>query len=247
MMTQTNVFAHRGVSSQFPENTMAAFQAAVDVGADGIEFDVQLSKDDVPVVIHDHTLDRTTTGSGLVRSHTVKELKELSAGEWFHPGFKNEQIPTLTEVFIWAKHHSLLLNIELKGDVRERELISSTVLSLIVQFGLVDRVILSSFDHTIIHLIQQEMPQVETAVIVMAALHEPAFYLKRIGAYGYHFCSPLLLKTEAQDLMRKGNRLRPYTVNDREWMREYMDWGCDGIFTDYPKEALIIREERERA
>ncbi len=243
-MTQTKIFAHRGVSSRFPENTMAAFQAAVEVVADGIEFDVQLSKDNVPVVIHDLSLDRTTTGSGFVRAQTVKELKAHSAGLWFHADFEKEKIPTLAEVLNWAKSHSLVLNIELKGYVWDRKLVLTTVLPLIIQFGLQDRVILSSFDHKVIHLIQQEAPQLETAVIVVAALHDPVSYLNRMGTGSYHFCSPLLLEEEADALIKQGIRLRPYTVNDREWMNRYMEWGCEGIFTDYPQDALILRQER---
>lgn len=241
-MNDTKIFAHRGVSSQFPENTMAAFQAAVDVGADGIEFDVQVSKDHVPVIIHDHTLDRTTTGSGLVRSHTLEELQALSAGVWFHPSFEKEHIPALADVLKWGKNHSLLLNIELKGYVWDRRLILSSVLPLIEQYGLEKRVIISSFDHTLIHFVQEKAPQIETAIIVLAALYEPALYLKRMETSGYHFCSPLLLEEEAKALMKKGIRLRPYTVNDPDWMRQYMRWGCDGIFTDYPEEALIVRQ-----
>ena len=239
----TKVFAHRGFSSQFPENTMAAFQASADLGADGIEFDVQLTNDQVPVVIHDLTLDRTTTGKGLVRDYTVSELKSFSAGSWFSDTFKKETIPTLEEVLHWAKsHHCLTLNIELKGSVSDRKLIVASVLPLLKKYDIEDNIILSSFDHKSVHTLQKHNPYLETAIIVAAALYEPENYLRHVNVLGYHFSYVSLLEEEVKTLMRKGFRLRPYTVNEESWMKKFFEIGCDAIFTDEVEKALRIRE-----
>ncbi|OLS36688.1 hypothetical protein BTR22_11745 [Alkalihalophilus pseudofirmus] len=243
-MINTAIFAHRGASKFFPENTMSAFEAAHLYGADGIEFDVQLSKDLVPVVIHDATLERTTNGLGKVSSYTVEQLKSLSAGEWFGPRFKNEAIPTLEEVLIWASGSGMKLNIELKGAIHQRNHVIQTIIPLIKDYQLIDKVILSSFDHRVIYQAIQHSPEIETAVIVTAALHEPEEYVKRIvGARGYHFLSPLLLEEEARELIKSGVNIRPYTVNERDQLAIYMKWGCQGVFTDDPKLAIKVREQ----
>nr|WP_273843693.1 glycerophosphodiester phosphodiesterase [Halalkalibacter alkalisediminis] len=240
-MTGTKVFAHRGFSSQYPENTMVAFQASADIGADGIEFDIQLTKDHVPVVIHDLTLDRTTTGKGFVRDYTASELKKFSAGSWFSDTFKAETIPTLEEVLIWAKTHSLTLNIELKGSVADRNLTVATVLPLLKKYDLEERIILSSFDHKSVHTFQKHNPFLETAVIVAAALYEPESYLRHVNVLGYHFSYVSLLDEEVKALIKKGFRLRPYTVNEERWIKKFFELGCDAIFTDEVEKALRIR------
>ena len=97
------VVAHRGYSAQYPENTVSAFEAAIDAGADMIELDVCLTKDRVPVVIHDKTLERTTDGNGLVSELTLSKLKKLDAGSWFSPEFKGLTIPTLEEILLQIK------------------------------------------------------------------------------------------------------------------------------------------------
>ncbi|HEV8228512.1 MAG TPA: glycerophosphodiester phosphodiesterase family protein, partial [Candidatus Limnocylindria bacterium] len=97
-----SVVAHRGLSAEAPENTMTAFRRALEVGCDLVEFDCHLTADDVVVVIHDDTLDRTTNGSGYVRDRTVQEITALDAGSWFAPEFADEQVPTLDAFVAWA-------------------------------------------------------------------------------------------------------------------------------------------------
>ncbi|MED1603574.1 glycerophosphodiester phosphodiesterase [Alkalihalophilus marmarensis] len=238
-----DIFAHRGSSIDHPENTMAAFHAAYEIGADGIEFDVQLTKDLVPVVIHDETLDRTTTGSGVVSDYAVEKLKTLSAGTWFDPRYADETIPTLEEVLVWASDKHIKLNIELKGQVNQRELLIQKVIPMIQTYQLERRVILSSFDHVCIKKAKEMAPEIDTAVIVTAALYEPLSYLRSLDVEGYHYMSPLLLREEAGALIDAGVHIRPYTVNEQAILRRYMQWGCAGIFTDAPQLALNIRDE----
>ncbi|WP_100371867.1 glycerophosphodiester phosphodiesterase [Bacillus sp. FJAT-45037] len=240
-MSITKIFAHRGSSVNHPENTMAAFEAAYEVGADGIEFDVQLSQDLVPIVIHDATLDRTTSGRGLVSKHCIEELKRLDAGEWFAPNFREERIPTLEEVLIWATDKHVMLNIELKESVHQREQMIKTVIPLIKEYQLESSVILSSFDHVLISKLQRVAPGIETAVIVTAALFEPEHYIKQLGVTGYHFKSNYLLEQEAKKLINQGIQIRPYTVNEENVLEMYKTWGCAGIFTDDPELGVKVR------
>ncbi|WP_152608236.1 glycerophosphodiester phosphodiesterase family protein [Halalkalibacter okhensis] len=240
-MNQTKIFAHRGFSSQYPENTMAAFKAAVAANADGIELDVQLTKDEVPIVIHDETLDRTTSGTGLVQSHTLKEIKTLSSGAWFSERFQDEQVPTLEEVFVWSKNQQIVLNIELKGRTCDRQKVSSIIFPLIEKHRLEDQVIISSFDHKVIALCKEQAPMLETAIIAFAVLHEPVTYLRNVQTLGYHFYYKSLLDEEIAALIKSGIRLRPYTVNDVDQIKRFITLGCEAIITDQPKKAVDIR------
>ena len=108
---ETKIYAHRGASKYAPENTMPAFQLALDMNADGIETDVQLTKDGVPILIHDEKLKRTTTGSGYVKDYTLEELQQLDAGSWFDATFTGTKLITLEQLLQWIKPTYLLLNL----------------------------------------------------------------------------------------------------------------------------------------
>ena len=118
--------AHRGFKAKYPENTMTAFKAGVDAGAQMVELDVHLTRDHELVVIHDDTLDRTTNGEGPVDEYTLTELKRLDAGHWFHPRFAGEQIPTLREVLRQLSHR-VLINIEVKSDIEQNTPVSGVI------------------------------------------------------------------------------------------------------------------------
>ena len=109
------VVGHRGAMGHCPENTLASFERGLELGADWIELDVHLSRDDALVVIHDETVDRTTNGHGAVRDHTLAELKALDAGGWFGPEYAGQRIPTLDEVLAWARQRDTIVDIEIKN------------------------------------------------------------------------------------------------------------------------------------
>src|SRR5574337_198102 len=117
-LVETQIFAHRGSKSNRPENTLAAFTEAVRVGADGIELDVHLTKDNQIVVIHDESIDRTTNGIGLIRDLTFKDIRQYSAGAWFDTQYKFEKVPLLSEVLdlLCDRNFTGILNIEIKTD-----------------------------------------------------------------------------------------------------------------------------------
>jgi len=137
--------AHRGASLAAPPNTLAAFEKAIELGADGVELDVHLSADGVPVVIHDFTVDAITDGSGRVAELTLTQLKQLDAGSSFDPAFGGERVPTLEEVL---KHigNRVLLNIELKTTSLCDKGLEQAVITLVEHHGLIERVLLSSFN-----------------------------------------------------------------------------------------------------
>jgi glycerophosphoryl diester phosphodiesterase len=160
-------FAHRGASHEAPANTLAAFRRAVELGADGVELDVHLSKDRQLVVIHDFTLETTTNGRGLVQNHTLAELKELDAGSWFGPAFAGERIPSLQEV-IEAVGQRLLLNIELKASRHgpgSGDDLADAVVHLIEDYHLQDRVVVSSFSPLAVRRAKRTSARLSTGLL----------------------------------------------------------------------------------
>lgn len=243
----TTIFAHRGYSSDYPENTMAAFKAAETTGAEGIELDVQLTKDGVPVIIHDITLERTTTGKGMVRDHTYEELHTLSAGLWFDPTFEAERIPSLSEFIEWFQQTDLIVNIELKGPAFQRDQLLEAVMSQVVTAGILSRVILSSFDHHIVLQAKQKYPELQTAILVVSGLVNPVQYIRSIGVdMDFHYFYALMLPQEIGALVANGIKVRPYTVNDEQFIALSLQLGCNSIITDDPVLALQIRQSVEK-
>jgi glycerophosphoryl diester phosphodiesterase len=240
----TRVFGHRGSAGTHPENTMAAFEEAARVGAEGIEFDIQLSKDGIPVIIHDETLDRTTDGNGWVKDFTFDELQRLDAGSWFDGQFRGVQIPSLEEVLDWATGNSLLLNLELKTGLVRYPQIEEKVIRLVDQYSLTERVIISSFNHYSLVEVRNIHSDIETAILFMEGIFEPWKYAGSIGAKGLHCHWPIATVPEIMEGAQKaGSPVRPFTVNKEEHMRLFFQNGCSGIFTDWPKLALEFRAE----
>ncbi|WP_318508470.1 glycerophosphodiester phosphodiesterase family protein [Bacillus sp. T3] len=143
----TLIFAHRGYSALNPENTMQAFMEAERVGADGIELDVQMTRDGVLVVIHDEKLDRTTDGSGYIKNLTYKEISKFNANYKFKKWFQKTPVPRLEEVFEWMRSNQIICNIELKNNVFPYPGMEEKVIALINQYQLNNRIIISSFNH----------------------------------------------------------------------------------------------------
>ncbi|MGM0651862.1 MAG: glycerophosphodiester phosphodiesterase [Bacillota bacterium] len=247
IITTTLNLAHRGASSLAPENTIIAFDKALEIGADGIEFDVQLSKDSVPVVIHDETLNRTTDGDGNVADFTLAELKALDAGSWFAPLFSQAQVPTLDEVLSRYCSKNLLLNIELKNALFPYPGLEEKVLSCITSNSLEDRVIISSFNYESLLRCRKLKPAVRTGMLYIEKLKEPWQKVKELGCYSAH---PLFFYLQFPDIIegyKKNNiPLYPWTVNDPEMMESLVTAEIEAIITDYPQElAKIIESSRK--
>ncbi len=179
-------FAHRGFKANYPENTLYAFSKAIK-SADGIEFDVHLSKDGIPVIIHDETLERTTDGSGFVKDLPLAELKQFNAAinsrDFEH---LNEKIPTLEEYFNLVKHEDIISNIELKTNIFEYPGIENAVYELITKYGLEKNCIVSSFNHKTLKRFKDAAPEVACGVLTSDVLFAPADYVKALGCEYFH-------------------------------------------------------------
>lgn len=154
------IIAHRGCSHIAPENTLAAFVAAIEQGADAIELDVQLSADDIPIIIHDATLDRTTNSSGLVREKNLIQLQHLDAGTWFSSQFSSESIPTWQQVLDLLKNTNLRLYAEVKeANYWSEAAIDNFVANIIAQ-GWQKRCIVASFEGDFLTKIRQRNQEI---------------------------------------------------------------------------------------
>ncbi|CAI8857387.1 glycerophosphoryl diester phosphodiesterase [Bacillus sp. IT-79MI2] len=239
-MKKPLIFAHRGVKGTHPENTMIAFQEAERVGAHGIELDVHLSKDGEIVVIHDETVDRTTSGTGLVSEKTVAELQALDAGSHKNLAFNEAKIPTLREVFIWLSTTNLQLNIELKTDVIHYPGIEEKVVDLVREYHLSNQIIFSSFNHDSVSLLAEISPEIPRAILYDEPLSDPIAEAKKREASGLHPNFQLLTKEFVQTAQQQGYVFRPYTINENKDLQTMIDYGVDVIITDWPIRAFEL-------
>ncbi|MDR0416158.1 MAG: glycerophosphodiester phosphodiesterase [Propionibacteriaceae bacterium] len=236
------VWAHRGGSSYAPENTMAAFAKAVELGVDGLEFDVQLTADEEVVVVHDETLERTTDGRGWVKDHSLAALKRLDASGG-RPGFAGERIPTLREVLDFVAPTGLALNIELKNSVVSYFGLPDKVCQLVDEYGLEARVIVSSFNHCALAWLRQGGSMVRTGLLFQDVLYEPWVYAAQLWATALHPNYRYIdyvfnLIDEAHLALFEVNT---WTVNDEHDIDRMIARGVDGIITDCPEVALARR------
>lgn len=239
----TKVWAHRGASGYYPENTISSFEGAIKQKADGIELDVHLSKDGYLVVCHDETLNRTTNGKGFIKQYDLYELKQLDAGSWFDKKFKGEKMPLLEEVIDLIKGTNMDLNIELKAGSIFYPNIEEKVLKMIDKYGIKDQVIISSFDHYAIVKVKELDNQMRTGILYMEALYKPLDYIKTTKADALHPNYITLTKDIVDEAKALNVDVNTYTVNLEEHIRLIKQLNVSSIITNYPDRVRSILEE----
>jgi glycerophosphoryl diester phosphodiesterase len=233
--------AHRGWSGKAPENTMAAINLALaEPAIQAMEVDVQLSKDGVPVLIHDFTLERTTNGSGLVKDRTFEELRELDAGSWFHPDHAGEPIPTLEEALRAVKGRCTL-NIELKtaGDLYPG--LAEKVVQLVEQYGMKRDVYITSFDHEAIKRVHELDDSLKTGLIIYGKPVLIREQLRETAATILSMAYPYLTVEFVRTAFDEGITVIAWTVDDPQHMQMLMRWHPDiQICTNHPDRMLSL-------
>ena len=233
------VLAHRGYSAKAPENTMAAFELALEVGSGGLELDVHLTKDGEVVIIHDDTVDRTTNGTGRVDSYTMAELKELDAGSWFSPEFAGEKLPTLRQLLDLVKDKDILLNIETKTALGFEQL-NETLASLLDQYDLWERTIISSFNHYSLAHMKDIRLQAKTAILYNAALVNPWVYAKSIGATVLHPYHKTIIPEIVTAAQQNGMMVNVWTVDKPVDVERMKAAKVNGIITNVPDQVQSL-------
>ena len=229
------IFAHRGNSGEAPENTVAAFRQVQDVGADGVEFDVHLSHDGIPVVIHDETVQRTGGAPGAVADLTLAELQRLDVGTWFGAAFAGERIPTLEATLDVFRNGPLRVNIEMKTDRVAYPGMALAVTGLVRRLGMQRQVVVSSFNHRTLREARTLAPELEYAVLSSDQLLEPWSYVRQHGFQAFH---PLDVAVD-EELVRRcheaGVKVRPWVVDDPQRGAQLAAFGVDAVITNHPR------------
>ncbi|SET88113.1 glycerophosphoryl diester phosphodiesterase [Salinibacillus kushneri] len=238
---RTRIFAHRGASQYAPENTMPAFQLAYEMNADGIETDVQLTKDEIPVLIHDENVRRTTNGTGFVQDYTLNELKQLDAGSWFSSSYTNTSIVTLEKFLQWISSKTLELNIEFKNNVIDYKNLENIVYHMVRDYGVLDRTTFSSFNPRSMERMNKLDPNVNTAFLTTSKVRRLTQFVQSIGCNGLHVKYRVLSTQLAEESDKYGIDLRVFTINRPAQMSRCFKLNCAGIFTDVPDLAMSKR------
>jgi len=232
--------AHRGYSARYPENTLAAFNGAIDAGAHMIELDVCLSKDRQLVVIHDETVDRTTNGTGAVKALTLDQLGRLDAGSWFDPRFNTERLPTLAQVLDAVKGH-LMVNIEIKPEAFEADgppdAVERQVLNLVREKNMLDEVLVSSFEWLMLENLRKREPGIALGLLAEDPADERLCrWYRRIEGFSWHPDFRVLTQQQVDNLHALGARVFPYAVDGRIDSIGMLAMGVDGLIVDDPRQ-----------
>ena len=237
-------YAHRGFSGSYPENTMLAFEKALEAGCEGMEFDVHFTKDRELVIIHDELIDRTSGLHGFVKDMTYEALSKIDFSYKWKGQVPFQKIPTLREYFELVKDRDIVSNIELKTGVFEYAGIEEAVLDLIREYHMEDKVIISSFNHHSVMRFKALAPQIPCGFLSETWILDVGSYVESHGIEAYHPAFFMLTDRETADLKAHGRMINTWTVNEPEYIRHMIALEVDGIIGNYPDR---VREELKAA
>ncbi len=236
------ILGHRGAKNYAPENTLAAFNLALDQGADGVELDAKLSADGTVVVHHDATLDRTTNGKGRLARFSFAALRELDAGSFFSEAFRGEKIPSLEEVFESIGRRAVI-NVELTNYSTPHDSLVEKVCELVRRHGLQKSVIFSSFNAGNLKKAARLLPEVPRGLLALGGILGVWSRSFGFNFGAYDALHPYVTDVTAQTVQRVHKlkrKINVWTVNTEEDVRRMAGWGVDGIMTDDPLLAVRI-------
>lgn len=243
------ILGHRGASAYAPDNTRAAFELAIQMGADGVETDIHVTKDGVPVIQHNYEIDRNSNGSGYVEEMTYEELLQFDFGSWKGEEFKGEKILTLDECLALAEKSMRLINLELKQTMHVDSMIVEKTLELVKKHKMVDRVLLSSFDHKLMQHAQALCPEILTGALydesevkqnnIYEILKDAPQYVADLG---FDFANPhvdyLCEEGIVEKFTQKGIGVAVWTVDKPYIAQQCVERGVKCIITNKPDVIL---------
>jgi len=234
------VIAHRGASAVAPENTMAAFRRAVELGAECIETDLHLSRDGRLIIIHDATLSRTTTGDGLVKNYTFNELREFDAGSWFSKDFAGEKMPAIEELLDLAGQADLSLYLEIKGGAGYG--VERAVISALRGRKESKAAVVLCFDASVLDRIHQLDRLLMTGLLFESGGEDMVKEAVRVGARQIGPRGDCVTPELVADAHRRGLKVIAWTINEPAQMRALAAIGVDGIITNHPNRLSAVRD-----
>jgi len=228
------IIAHGGGGSLAPENTLAAMKKSAALGVLGVEFDVKLSSDAKPILLHDDTLDRTTNGKGAANNFTYAELAKLDAGSWFSPDDAGEPIPLFETVAMFLVKHGIWANVEIKPSTGGDEVTGESVALATREFwrDIEVKPLLSSFSIAALRVAKAVAPELPRGWVVRGVPENWLQIMQELGCVSLHCKYRLLTRDIAKAVRDAGFGLMVWTVNDPDAAREALSWGVNAIVTD---------------
>lgn len=240
--------AHRGASGHAPENTLAAFRRAVELGANFIETDLQITRDAQVIAIHDFTLDRTTNGKGQVHLQTLAQIRALDAGAWFGDGqgasFTGERVPTLEEILDFAKLNDVIFYLEIKSGSAWG--VEHSVVGALRDHGASARAVILSFDPHALDSIHRLDSTLMTGFLCEHPSNDLVERTVRAGARQLVARGDLITPALVEKARHAGLQVVAWTINEPEQMKRLIAMGVDGMITDYPDRLLSVLSEPAR-
>ncbi len=232
--------AHRGDPAAAPENTLAAFEAALSSGADVIELDLRMTADEQVVIFHDELLDRTTDASGPLADRTLAELQTLDAGSWYGSAWAGTRIPTFNDFLPLLQASDARALIELKGLWTVEAM--RPIIAGIYRYGVQDRVVLASFELPTLFELWREAPSISRAVIVRRLPDDPVAFAASVGAKTVvTSLRSFRVDPEAASTLRAaGITVIVYTLNRGDLWQQALDLKVDGVVTDAPRRLATV-------
>lgn len=234
------VIGHRGACAYAPENTMASFIKAAQLGVKWVEFDVMQSADGVPIVIHDESLDRTTNGSGNVSQCLYSILQSLDAGKWFDYSFSCERIPTLMAVIDFLQENKISANVEIKAlPGHEKKLVNRVLTDLQPYLSHANQQFLfSSFSMDALHLLRENSSDCQIGMLLHNWEKDWQDSCMALNCISIHVNEEIMTEPAARKIKGMGKSLLCYTVNDQASAKKLFSWGVDAVFSDAPDKII---------
>ena len=249
-MPEYKIIAHRGANLFAPQNTLPAFKKAIELGADGLETDVHLTKDGQAVICHNYSIDATSNGFGKITDRTLRELKSHDFGRYFSKHFKGTTLPSLDEFLVLCKNEAVkVMNIELKRPLVKGSLIVEKTIEAVNEHGLLSKLLISSFDHNLLIRAKEIEPECKTAYLypfvnsaVKCFISPPYVLVKKIGANAVHPHYRFVNKAMVDKFHSLGIKVNAWTVNSEEVLEKMFKCGIDGYITDAPADTREFLE-----
>ena len=242
---KVRVAAHRGNSKYYPENTILGFKEALKLNVDQLEIDLHMTKDGEIIMMHDHKVDRTTNGTGLVVEYLLEDLQKLDASSIFAGQMGFNPIPTLREYFELVKDSHIVTNIELKTGVNQYPGIEEKVLELIREFKLEDRIIISSFNHHSVMRMKKLAPELVYGFLADTWILDAGAYTKSYDVPCYHPSVNMMTQEIVDELKANGRVINVWTVNKEEQIRDLYHKGIDCVIGNFPDLTASVLKELE--
>lgn len=250
-MSKSLVIAHRGANKYAPQNTMHAFKKAYEIGCDGFETDVHITKDGKIVICHNYTIDETSNGKGKISDMTLDELKGYDFGSYYSKKYEDTQLPTLDEFLSFVETTDIsVLNIEIKSPKEKETAIVKETIKAVKEHDLFDRLLISSFDPRLLIEAKTIDSKCKTGFLyspksptLLQMIWRQLRFTKSIGCDAVHPHYSFVNKKFVEDAHKMGIKVNPWTVNNPFIIDKLLSYGVDGIISDLPDVVGGIREK----